>query len=108
MRQRGCEGADHPWVAWTSRDNAGTRCRRTIAAPYRNLADMDVAKWDFGINNHLSSHFWSRARSVGANMIERGYGRIVNVSSTDRSRVSRLQGARPSTGRCQGRRLGLD
>jgi 3-oxoacyl-[acyl-carrier protein] reductase len=62
-------------------NNAGLAVAGPSRPPYRNLADMDVAKWDFGIAINLSSQFLV-TRSIVGHMIERGYGRIVNVSST--------------------------
>jgi 3-oxoacyl-[acyl-carrier protein] reductase len=48
--------------------------------PYEDLVDMTEAKWDFGIAINLKTQF-NCCKAVVPHMIERGYGRVVNVSS---------------------------
>jgi 3-oxoacyl-[acyl-carrier protein] reductase len=62
-------------------NNAGLAMAGPSRPAYENLVDMDEAKWDFGIAINLKSQFLV-TRSIVPHMIERGYGRIVNVSST--------------------------
>jgi 3-oxoacyl-[acyl-carrier protein] reductase len=62
-------------------NNAGLAIAGPSRPPYENLVDMDVAKWDFGIAINLKSQFLVM-HSIVPHMIKRGYGRIVNVSST--------------------------
>jgi acetoacetyl-CoA reductase len=46
---------------------------------------MDAAKWDMVINTNLSSAFYV-TKPVWEGMLERGYGRIVNISSLNGQR----------------------
>ena len=62
-------------------NNAGLAIAGPSRLPYENLVDMDEEKWDFGIAINLKTQFLV-TRSIVPHMIERGYGRIVNVSST--------------------------
>jgi 3-oxoacyl-[acyl-carrier protein] reductase len=47
---------------------------------FRSFQDLDEAEWDFGIAINLKTQFLV-TRNIVPHMIERGYGRIVNVSS---------------------------
>jgi 3-oxoacyl-[acyl-carrier protein] reductase len=48
--------------------------------PYEDLVDMSEAKWDFGIAINLKTQF-NCCKAIMPQMIERGYGRVVNMSS---------------------------
>ena len=48
---------------------------------FKAIQDLDEDDWDFGIAINLKTQFLV-TRAVLPHMIERGYGRIVNVSST--------------------------
>ena len=47
---------------------------------FTSFQDLDEAEWDFGIAINLKTQFLV-TRAIVPQMIERGYGRIVNVSS---------------------------
>jgi 3-oxoacyl-[acyl-carrier protein] reductase len=47
---------------------------------FTSFQDLDEAEWDFGIAINLKTQFLV-TRNIVPHMIERGYGRIVNVSS---------------------------
>ncbi len=47
---------------------------------FTDFAHLTEAQWDFGISINLKTQF-NVTRSVIGGMIERGYGRIVNISS---------------------------
>nr|WP_294971104.1 SDR family NAD(P)-dependent oxidoreductase [uncultured Pseudomonas sp.] len=55
--------------------------------PFAELADMDLATWNLSLARNLSSAFLL-TRALLPLMLVRGYGRIVNVSSTTGTRGS--------------------
>lgn len=55
--------------------------------PFAELADMDLATWNLSIARNLSTAFLL-TRGVLPGMRARGYGRIVNISSTTGTRGS--------------------
>ncbi|AGI26836.1 putative short-chain dehydrogenase [Pseudomonas sp. ATCC 13867] len=55
--------------------------------PFAELADMDLATWNLSLARNLSSAFLL-TRALLPLMLARGYGRIVNVSSTTGTRGS--------------------
>ena len=70
-------------------NNAGmVICGETEA--HISFQDLDESDWDFGIAISLKSQFLV-TRSVVPHMIERGYGRIVNVSSVTGPLVANIQ-----------------
>lgn len=55
--------------------------------PFAELAAMDLATWNLSLARNLTSAFLL-TRALLPSMLERGYGRIVNVSSTTGTRAS--------------------
>lgn len=55
--------------------------------PFAELADMDLATWNLSIARNLGTAFLL-TRGVLPDMCARGYGRIVNISSTTGTRGS--------------------
>lgn len=62
-------------------NNAGLTIAGTVRAPYERLVDMAEEKWDQGISINLKTQF-NCCKAVIPGMLDRGYGRVVNVSST--------------------------
>ncbi|MBT8767256.1 SDR family NAD(P)-dependent oxidoreductase [Metapseudomonas boanensis] len=57
--------------------------------PFAELADMDFATWNLSLARNLSTAFLL-TRAVLPGMRARGYGRIVNISSTTGTRGSNI------------------
>ena len=55
--------------------------------PFAELAEMDLATWNLSLNRNLTTTFLL-TRGVLPGMRARGYGRIVNISSTTGTRGS--------------------
>lgn len=55
--------------------------------PFAELAAMDLSTWNLSLARNLTSAFLL-TRALLSGMLERGYGRIVNVSSTTGVRAS--------------------
>ena len=55
--------------------------------PFAELAAMDLATWNLSISRNLTTAFLL-TRAVLPGMLQRGYGRIVNISSTTGTRAS--------------------
>ncbi|MDF3863773.1 SDR family NAD(P)-dependent oxidoreductase [Pseudomonas denitrificans (nom. rej.)] len=90
-----CEGdvralAEWAQGQWGSVDilvnNAGMAMQGS-PEPFAELAAMDLATWNLSLARNLTSAFLL-TRALLPGMLERGYGRIVNVSSTTGVRAS--------------------
>ncbi|MDN6855451.1 SDR family NAD(P)-dependent oxidoreductase [Pseudomonas sp. CAN2814] len=67
-------------------NNAGMAMQGS-AEPFAELAAMDLTTWNLSLARNLTSAFLL-TRALLPGMLERGYGRIVNVSSTTGVRAS--------------------
>lgn len=78
------------WAQWGPIDilvnNAGMAMQGS-PEPFAELADMDLATWNLSIARNLGTAFLL-TRAVLPGMRARGYGRIVNISSTTGTRGS--------------------